>query len=227
MNFLTIGVRTLKAAEKARSTANLAKWKAEEISGLTYTGIEPQEAFDRTIASEYARMEQAFDIGLTYYDMAQRKLGKSNGGRWYMLTTRPPPGTNWHRYFHAVTEFVNKWKSQWCGWEYAFEQTGKSIETMGSGFHCHILFETTKPNYYPSHILRDAKSSFPFIAANCIQVDTIVNITKAKAYIRGNKKEEKLEGVSFNTPWRSSLHIQEIYSSEEPGQVQPGLVKEF
>lgn len=230
MNFLALGARTLKAAEKASTKANMERFQAS-IDGVTYGGPTPEQAYDQTVQHEFTRMERAFDIGLTYFDMAKRKLGKGNTeGRWYMLTTRPPPGCNWPRYLHAIETFVSKYGGQWCEWEYAFEQTGTSLETMGTGFHCHILFNTNKVNYYPSHILRDAKASFPFIAANCIQVDSIVNITKAKQYIRGEKKDEKLAGVSFNTPWRQSKNLKDLYTSNPPegttkehGQVQTVL----
>jgi hypothetical protein len=224
MNFLALGARTLKVAEKARSKACMETFQAE-VNGVIYGGPTPDEAYQQAVDNEYARMEKAFDIGLTYYDMANVRLKRtSDDGRWYMLTTRPPHDCNWNRYLHSVKTFINKYSPQWCEWEYCFEQIGTSTETMGKGFHCHMLFNTKKQNYYPSHILRDAKTNFPYIAANCIQVDSIVNLEKTKQYIRGHKKQEKLESVSFNTPWRVSKNLKDLYSNNSPiesGQVQP------
>jgi len=217
MNFLSLGLRTLKAAEKARHTAILTNERARD-AGLTAI-CDPDEAYQHALDTEHARLEKAFDIGLTYYEMAKRKMKRESSDRWYMLTVRPPPGTNIKTLVHTTETFVNAWKADWQEYEYCYEQKGETEADMGKGCHVHMLIRTDKANYYPSHILRDAKRAWPYVAANCIQVDTLVNVAKAKAYVRGTKNHaDKEASAALDPVWRAQEGLLELYES---GQVHP------
>jgi len=221
MNFLSLGLRTLKAAEKARHTAILTNERAQN-AGLTAI-CDPDEAYQHALDTEHARLEKAFDIGLTYYEMAKRKMKQESNDRWYMLTVRPPPGTNIKTLVHTTETFVNAWKADWQEYEYCYEQKGETEADMGKGCHVHMLIKTDKANYYPSHILRDAKRAWPYVAANCIQVDTLVNVAKAKAYVRGTKNHaDKEASAALDPTWRTREGLLELYES---GQVHPLSIK--
>lgn len=223
MNFLALGARTLKAAKKARLEC-AAQIQIMKDHGVEYTGPTPEEAYENIIEQQFKDMEEAANIGLTYYNMLKRKLGKDNDNtRHYMLTVRPPHNTNFETLKFSTESFVKKWESHWDNWEYAYEQKGETEDTLGYGCHVHIIISTTTPNYYPSHILKHAKSTWSYVAANCIQVDTLQNIPKAKEYIRGIKSDEsKKQACVMDIKWREKNGIQQLY--EKSGQVQPALL---
>lgn len=227
MNFLTLGAKSLKKAQKAgRDQANAIE-KAKR-AGLDTSGMaSPDEIIQITLDDDFKFMEQAMDVGLRFFTMAQSKLASmpSEKQRTYMLTVRPPLDCNWNTFYHACKCFIDKWGKKWAWAEWAYEQKGESENEAGQGFHIHLIFATTTPNYYPSHILRDAKSGWPFVAANCIQLDTLVNVEKGRKYIRGiknlpdgNPDTEKMKAVAWDNHWRESKNLQQIYES---GQVHP------
>jgi len=222
MNFLALGARTLKAAEKARGDAAYRKLETE-FAGIPYTGPDPDELYNETIDREFDRMTRAFDIGLTYFEMAKQKLGKNTSNRWYMLTIRPPSGKVALTTFTAdVHKHVQKWKNHWVSYEYVFEQKGETLETMGTGFHTHIIIETNRPNYYPSHIKKSAATDFPYTNQRAIDVATLKNVVRAKEYIRGCKQAiEKEPAVVMDKPWRAANKLSDLYNGLteiEPGQ---------
>jgi len=225
MNFLTLGLRSLKIAEKAKRDA-VARNEYMRSAGLT-CAVSPEDAFEQALAAEGARLERAMEIGMGYFAMAKTRLGGGaavSDGRWYMLTVRPPPGTDLLRLKETTEAFVATWGSSWEEYEYAFEQKGETLEELGKGCHVHLVLRTSKSNYYPSHILRDAKRAWPWVAANCIQCDALNNVARAKAYIRGDKgKEEKLASAAMDSVWRQREGLLELYES---GQVQTALIEE-
>jgi len=210
MNFLTLGLRSLKAAEKAKGEAIRINERIRDAGLEGYT--DPEEAYQNALDREQERLEKAFDIGLTYYEMAKRKMKREPSERWYMLTVRPPPGTNIRTLVHTTEGFVAAWQASWEEYEYVYEQKGETEETMGVGCHMHMLIRTDKANYYPSHILRDAKRAWSYVAANCIQVDALQNVPRAKEYIRGVKNHADKEASALMDPvWRARVGLQQVY----------------
>jgi len=162
--------------------------------------------------------EKTVTLGLELMDAFKERLGTSKGSSWNMLTVRPPHDCEWSVFKASCDSFIDKWKNKWMEFEYVFEQKGNSPESMGKGFHWHLILQTETKNYYKSHIVRDAQRCFTYVAANCIQVDCIRNLGKCKEYIRGHKSEDKLEAVKYDTLWRQKMGLEEIYSCN--GQVQ-------
>lgn len=219
MNFLALGAKSLRKAEKKKLEVIRMNHKFKDTLGIEQA-IDPDAEFQRCLDEELVFMTRAMDIGLTYFAMAKARLSTETSDRPYMLSVRPPPTTNWMVFKHTTETFVAKWKDSWTNYEYAFEQKGETLDTLGQGFHVHIIITTNKANYYPSHILRDAKKAWHYVASNCIQVDTLKNLAKAKGYIRGDKAQDEKQGaVAMDSVWREKIGIKEIY--EMSGQVHP------
>jgi len=218
MNFLALGAKSLRKAEKKRLEVIRMNHKYQDTLGLV-NAIDPDAEFQRCLDEEYTFMTRAMDIGLSYFAMAKARLATETSDRPYMITIRPPHDTNWILFKNTTETFINKWKDSWTNYEYAFEQKGETIDDVGKGFHVHIIITTNKTNYYPSHILRDAKKAWDYVGSNCIQVDTLKNLAKAKGYIRGDKAQEKQGAVAMDSIWREKIGIKEIY--EKSGQVHP------
>lgn len=215
-------MKSLRAAQKEKNRLDRLIQEIE-ADGTKYVGETPNEAFHRTLEKEKKDVMDAFEIGMSYYQMVAPRLKelKDSGHRHYMITWRPPEGVCFNTFLFNVNKFIKEWESKWAWYEYAFEQKGIDKATMGKGFHCHLIVATCAENYYPSHILRDSVRAFPYIAKNCIQVDTLKNVKRAKEYIRGDKDNaEKEPSVIMDKVWRETLGLQNIYS-KGAGQVQP------
>jgi len=225
MNFLSLGLKTLKLANKAKQEQIILN-EVYKSHGLE-PSIDPEFIKERKLEDEFKKMEEAFDIGLKYYQMAKEKL-KSNGGRTYLLTIRPPHNIQFNQFQTDCLFYINKWSNKWLWWEYAYEQKGNSAETIGHGFHIHILFETNENNYYPSHIIRNTNGTFKYVANNCIDCQTVKNITRAKEYIRGAKNDSnKQECIEWDIEWRRLNNLKNLYTNEEPTEVKSNALLVF
>lgn len=193
---------------------------------LKYQGDPEGEVAFRNLLWErqmYAH-EKNVELGLQLLEDFKTRIQSGNKDRWSLLTVRPPHGTDWEIFLKSCNEFIAKWGDKWSTCEYAYEQKGESIETMGHGFHWHILICTQHANYYRTHIVRDAQRLFTYVAANCIQVDSIRNLDRARAYIRGEKEASKMPAVTYDRLWRKSMGIEELFLIN--GQVQAVDIRE-
>lgn len=209
MNFYSVAAKVRRAVAKEAAAT-------EKI--LEQSGVEAAEKVRlvslrsaKVLQQQIAEVEATMDLGIELLEMFRGKLAVATGseeGRWMMVTVRPPREIRWELFKSSVESFVAKWSRDWSSWEYAFEQKGTSEQTMGHGFHVHLIVCTNKKNYYKSHVLRDATRHFSFVAANCIQVDALKNVAKARSYIRGEKElPDKLAAVAWDQPWRDSLGL--------------------
>lgn len=206
-------MRIVKAANKA---------KLEAIRRIDMGGDgDPELARQLTIQAEFKKLDEAAELGMEVFMKLKDKLSKSTNPsiRTYMITIRPKHDTNFLTFKKDVESFVDRWKNKWDYYMYAFEQKGTSLDTLGYGFHVHIVIDTMSKSCFPSHILRGALTIFGnYTAANCIQVDTIKNRSKALEYIQGIKEQNKMSCVEFDKIWRTQCRLESSYQS---GQVQP------
>lgn len=222
MNFLTLGAKSLRKAQKAvikyQTQIETAKSHGLDTSDMA----KPEEIFEQTLEDDFKFIEQAMDIGLKYFAMAKKKLkNPEDEARYYMLTIRPPPTVKWETFKYDCDVFLKKWSDKWEWAEWAYEQKGTDQESMGTGFHIHLVLKTTVENYYPSHIRRDAEKQYTYVAKNCIDCAKVASLTRAREYIRGIKNDsEKEEAVKWDSIWRESKKLESLYES---GQVQPAL----
>lgn len=223
MNYLALGAKSLKKAQKAQ--INLAeRLKIAEDAGMGFPYPERmlENEKKRVLEEEFAFLSEAMEIGLSYYQMAKTRLAGEKSERVYMVTVRPRASTDFFKFYNCVCEYVQKWIEKYSWYKYVFEQKGEDIDTMGTGFHVHFLFGTNTVNFYPSHILREAVKSFNWCCERqCIQVDSIKNLKRAIEYIKGEKHDVlKSKAVAFDSEWRAANGLEEIYEYEADGQVQ-------
>lgn len=211
MNFLTLGMKTHKKC------TDFAQKNTVDMNDKN----EWLRHYDFMADVERTRIIKAMDIGLEYFDMFKKRMAqvKDENGRCYMITVRPDTSKiKFCNFRELVTQYLNKWSNKWIWWEYTFEQKGNSSNTIGNGFHMHLIICTASENYYPSHLLRDCYSQFNICTAkNCIQIDTIKNLARAKEYIRGDKKDDdKLKCIAYDIMWRNQNNLENIYIHSNP-----------
>lgn len=226
-----IAHRILNVAKKAMKDTE----KLNDSMGRLVS--DPHEAYDTYIKLEMKKLEDECRLGCEIELMRLRireeyGLGQSQGRgqlphhRWHFVTVRPPHGYNWYDFYNSCQRFIEKWQHKWNSAEWCYEQKGESEETMGHGFHLHLLFSTIETNYYKSHILRDTQRHFTYVKANCIQVEPIPvgnRLEKCRRYMRGDKPDpEKLKAVEWDRIWRTKMSLPDIiqWNKEADGQVQ-------
>lgn len=201
---------TLKNAEKA-------KRQTQKLIDMGGSG-DPELSKQLAIDLEFKKLQEAFDIGLTYFNFVRSRTPQLENGtkeRTYLVTIRPKHNANFSIFKMNTESFVKKWEKKWEWWEYAFEQCGEDDSTLGNGFHVHILLATTTENYFPSHIIRDAFKIFHLqCEEQCIDVRLKKNIGTAHAYICGDKADKtKLTAITMNHLWRDRQDVAPLYQS--------------
>lgn len=141
-------------------------------------------------------------------------------GRFALITLRPEENTvSLSAFKNDIKKLVDK--SLFLDYHYVLEQTGKSEEEMGRGFHTHILAKLKKHTNV-QHIT----TACNFIKYNCIiQVGskngkkflkTKNDYDYCMNYIQGEKhNKEKEAAVQIDKIWRVRNEIQSIYSRNQ------------
>lgn len=81
----------------------------------------------------------------------------NNNNLWLWLTVNPKPKTCMIKFFHLLNKFANR--KQFTDYYYVIEQRGKTMKTLGDGFHSHLLLKRNI-NYKPSVIIKNSKNTF-------------------------------------------------------------------
>lgn len=128
--------------------------------------------------------------------------------------------------FDAFTILVGKFlqRKDFIEYTYSFEQKGTSDDTLGHGFHVHIVAHMRSRS--KGEVLRDTCSTFKHVcAANCIQVDVCKNPQSViQGYLLNYESEDghKANTKEWDAKWRQQLGLADLYSNKEggPNQVQ-------
>lgn len=97
-----------------------------------------------------------------------------------------------------------------------FEQKGTDENTLGHGFHTHIIGNMMQRS--KGEVLRDTKSTFKCCTAeNCIKVDIIKtqkDMDKLLGYIRDHKAKDGHKKITEESDkiWRQKNNLQDIYT---------------
>jgi len=172
--------------------------------------VDVDEVYENVMNDCLREFDQVCNIGVDLMNRFSNKIKtlKDSGDRWYFITVRPPPGTQWNKFQVDCEEFCKKWERKWLECVYVYEQKGENEESLGTGFHWHMRFATDTVNYYPSHILRDLAKHFDYVAKNCIRVETVKSLERCIEYMQGDKKSKQKEiAVVWDGIWRERMGI--------------------
>lgn len=132
----------------------------------------------------------------------------------YFVTVRPDvEKINFEQFYILCKKFLERA----CILEstVSFEQKGTSDETLGNGFHIHMILNMTQRS--KGEVLRDIQSTFRSCTApNCIDVQVIktqIDMTRCKAYIEQyeSNDEHKIVTKDWDTLWRERNKIKTTY----------------
>jgi hypothetical protein len=198
-------------------------------------GIDPGYTVDDMMASEIDRIKEEFRMqcrlavelkkvaeeeGLikSQVDNGTPKLEDSPvlGDRFALITMRPEPGTCLVWFEQSLCDLQHQpWIK--CA-EIHMEQTGTDQESLGEGFHAHMVCKVTRTkragdiakdlvkHFEPSRVhieIGNKKHKF---------LKTERDLEYALNYIRGDKHDEdKEDAVIMNEDWRKLHGLQDVY----------------
>lgn len=146
------------------------------------------------------------------------------------ITIRPPPNTPFECFFRAVNEYLTrKWINSF---ELVFEQKGETEETLGYGFHVHLVVQH-KGNKGKSAMIEECQHDFkkyniqlggnqPYI----VPIQDQKNLEKIlNGYMSDWKKNDQLKCAAFSMdePWRQKVGLLRKYN-EAPLPIPRGLL---
>lgn len=138
--------------------------------------------------------------------------------RTYFITIRPDEKSiSFANFYTLIINFVKR--SCFDYWELSFEQKGTTPETLGSGFHTHILARMRQRS--KGEVLRNTISTFKnCTSANCIQVDVVKtqkDYDNCKNYFTKYESDDghKIETKDWDTQWRENLGLKSTYCTIE------------
>lgn len=147
---------------------------------------------------------------------------------WYFITISPKEDIKLAD-FRTKIHNITKWKIFQKGY-YVYEQRGDTPDTIGTGFHVHILLE--KYNIEYKRLIRRLEDTFKNFCGKPYK--NTINVVRKKPeharetlseYMKGNKQEDKQQKCDFDAIWRKKENIQDIYSWDcSDGQDNPKTV---
>lgn len=154
------------------------------------------------------------ELQLMYLECARETGLIQSYKQTFFITIRPDQSKITFPEF--LSEMKNLYKRK-CFNKYilTFEQKGTSEETLGEGFHCHVIATVTQRS--KGELLRDITSSCKhFCAPNCIDVKplrTEKDMENVRDYMIEYKSDDdhKIVTQEWDTLWRNKNNLKHIY----------------
>lgn len=221
MNFYTLASKMRKQIEKNTDLKIRQKrltWIDEDYLDKEQTCRD--EARADAIRSYEKTMELGIELMLRYKEIAIEKglIGGDNPTvkRTFMITIRPHcQRITFEQFRTEVAEFIKRKMFEKI-YALSFEQKGTCEQHLGTGFHIHLIAQTTCRS--KGEVLENTYSTFKhYTERNCIQVDICKNpeTVKDKYLLEYESKDEhKITTKQWDTLWRERNNIEPIYNDE-------------
>jgi len=146
-----------------------------------------------------------------------KELKQSKKGTlWLWLTVNPKPKTDPLKFFSLLHKFANR--KMFTEYYYVIEQRGTTEETIGKGFHSHLLLKRHL-NYKPSIVIKNSKNTFKHMTR--VDNDEVFfhkwcpqdYLADKLIYMTENKGEEKSLKQKYDIPFRKKYSLKNLYQS--------------
>jgi len=205
----------------AKSIVNKAKKTAAQRADFNHTNFGSdyketyQQVYNANLAIAFREFEEFLEVSTSlhnkYMEFVRPPTDKA-----YFITIRPDDSKCTFENFHAkVLDFVKR--KCFVTYALSFEQKGTSDETLGSGFHCHIVAKMKQRT--KGEVLRDTLSSWKkyiddgILAANCIDVNITNNGEELiQNYLIEYKSDDDHKDCTkeWDAKWRQQIGCPEI-----------------
>lgn len=219
MNFYTLAAREEKEFSKMMNTYEACNMDKETAKQLAENILDNR--FDRTYRRAVKRMLMAREIN------EELGLSKPNTNRMFFITIRPKCDSITFTEFYKL---IKKLLERKCFSDYyvTFEQKGTSDESLGQGFHTHIITCATQRG--KAEVLRDVYSTVKDCTEkHCIQIDITYNgqnMFNNYCIEYESKDGHKIKTKEWDSKWRSNIGIADYYQNELPTISVPAIKSE-
>lgn len=226
MNFFTAGAKMAKEVDK-----RLRLCEAVGNDAITKEMIEEQ-----VLNNNIRAMKYGCQLALAYKEVAtEMGLLRGTSTNTFMITIRPEcQKINLHTFKQDVNRYLERKMFKHI-YICSYEQKGTSLDTLGYGYHVHIIAETTCRS--KGEVLRNTISTFErYTASNCIQVDVCKNPESVKQdYLIDYKSQDGHKEITkkWDSLWRQKEGIACPIKSDEgtlivelPDRPEPLTAKE-
>lgn len=194
-----------KADKIARKTASTLGSNEEEEKEIYQT------IYNNEIVIAKNEFNRILDLSEELHEQYLLKYNK----QWLFITIRPDESKlTFFEFTTLVDKYINRKTIK--NFTLSYEQKGTSEDTIGKGFHCHIVANTTWRS--KGEALRDTFSTFNKICAkNCIQVDRTNNPESIiENYLIEYKSDDDHKSLTkeWDDLWRKKYNIQNVYNNE-------------
>jgi len=149
------------------------------------------------------------------------KTAKAHNNLYCWITINPKPTVPFSKFFEKVQKMVKR--SIFTDALYVYEQRGVDMETLGQGFHTHILAKRNL-NYKPSKVAKNVRNSCKQLVGN-INSNNQVNIqfigeeyaADKTEYILGAKTGDGKDiKQQMDIIWRKKNNLNVYYNAQDP-----------
>lgn len=171
-----------------------------------------------TLGNPYSDMKKMEHL-LT--DELKVKTAKAHNNLYVWITINPKPGVPFLKFSQKVEKLVKR--AIFTDYFYVYEQRGNDMESLGKGFHTHIL-ATRNLNYKPSKVAKNVRNSCKTLVGNPNSNEQ-VNIqfigeeyyADKLEYITGQNKtgEGKDKKQMMDIIWRQKNNLKVYYNAQK------------
>lgn len=206
----------------SKACVNRARKQALAVLEATGNPEEYDKIYQSVLDSEMKKFEEYIEFSSQLHERYVEVCGSAKGDRQYFITIRPDTTKcNFLDFKSKVEKFLTR--KCFIDYTYSFEQKGTSVDTLGEGFHVHIVAKMKQAS--KGNVLRDTLSSWNdwisnnLIAPNCICVVPTKNGEKLVndyliEYISDD--EHKAPTKSWDEIWRNNNNLNGLYKKGEP-----------
>lgn len=167
--------------------------------------------YNKKVASEVEEFRQILEVAKQLHEVYVETTGCETRN-WYWVTLRPDEKKiDFEKFKGLVFKKLNS--AQVLEYKLSFEQKGKSVATLGTGFHAHFVVHCTWRS--KAGVIRAMMDLFKnYMAENCIQVSPTKNPSQlVSKYLveyeseNGHKKETQV----WDKIWRAEKGLEDLY----------------
>lgn len=208
MNCLTVAMRIKREINK--NFQDTLKFNAAMHMPMP-TSDEAAAIFANATTMRMAQLKDEMILANEISTMFSEIRGSSKTN-WQFITIRPNLTTTWVEFKQVCDKYLSS--KRWIDGSYSYEQKGESLDTVGTGFHLHIIADTTWRS--KAECLRDTINAFKSCCApNCIKVIPTKTPQKLiKDYLVDYKSDDDHKEVTqvWDALWRDNLQLPHLHN---------------
>lgn len=215
-NIYALGERLAKNHRKISSELAYKKEHDPELYNIILGGLNEDEYIRGKQMNELDNIRLAFKYSAVVSKIYEEEYGKIRN--WYYLTVRPSDDISLEQLMEATNKFIQR--SFIIKYAVVYEQSGKDIDTIGTGRHMHGIFGVKVTHCHnKTHFLKYAQSTFNKICAENF-VDVEITKNPEEMFINYNIKYIAKDGhkeltEETDSMWRQQKNIKSYYTNME------------